>query len=211
MVVLWVPADGSITFRYILLWHQINGGLWRTLYLATFIIIGAHTVLDLGTITFTHWGACIMGAPIFTLVVFGGTGNFSSGMTLLLHNINLFHQFFAPCRVDTIYGLGVVSSGIGITIAGWHRLTWGAFCSHTGYWGRSGGTPLAWASQPAYSCPLESLLHFYMGLWSLLGGLFQSAVSHHQRWSLPHHHTLKQQTQGQRSHSYNNCILDIFK
>ena len=41
-IVLWVPADGSITYRYIFLWHKINGGLWRTWYWATFIIIGAY-------------------------------------------------------------------------------------------------------------------------------------------------------------------------
>ena len=33
-----VPPDGSITLRYILLWHQINGRLWRTV---NFTIIGA--------------------------------------------------------------------------------------------------------------------------------------------------------------------------
>ena len=29
LMVLLVPAGGSITSRYILLWHQIIGGLWR--------------------------------------------------------------------------------------------------------------------------------------------------------------------------------------
>ena len=58
-----------------------------------------------------------MGAPIFTLVAFGGTGNFSSGMTFYYH-INLFHQFLAPSGVDTTYDLGVLSPGVDITVVG---------------------------------------------------------------------------------------------
>ena len=153
MIVLWVQVDGSFTFRYILLWHQINGGLWRTLYWMTFIIIGAHRVFDVGTIPFTYWGASTVAAPIFALVAFVVTGNFLSSTTLLL-DIKLFHQYLAPSGVDTTYDLGVLSPGVGITVAGWHRLTLAAFCSHTGYWGGSGGSSLAWASCPAYSCPL---------------------------------------------------------
>ena len=63
---LWVPAGGSITSRCILLCHQINGGLWRILYKATFIIIGAQGVLNLGLSLSPKWGAHTMGAPIFT-------------------------------------------------------------------------------------------------------------------------------------------------
>ena len=83
-----------------------------------------------------------MGAPIFTLVAYDGTGNFSSRMTLL-HDINLFHQYLAPSGVDTTYDLGVLSPGVDITVAGLHRLTLGAFCSHTCCWGGSGGSSLA--------------------------------------------------------------------
>ena len=56
-----------------------------------------------------------MGAPIFTLVPFGGTGILSSSMTLP-HGINLFHQYLAPSGVDTTCDLGVLSSGVGITV-----------------------------------------------------------------------------------------------
>ena len=56
-----------------------------------------------------------MAAPIFALLAFGGTGNFSSGMTLL-HDINLFHQYLAPSGVDITYDLGVLSPGVGITV-----------------------------------------------------------------------------------------------
>ena len=51
-----------------------------------------------------------------TLVAFGGTGNFSSGMTLL-HDINLFHQYLGPSGVDTTCDLGVLPLGVGITVA----------------------------------------------------------------------------------------------
>ena len=98
-----------------------------------FIINGAQGVLDLGTITVPYRGACTMGAPIFTLVAFCGIGIFSSSMTLL-HNINLFYQYLASSGVDTTYDLGVLSTGVDISVAGCHRLIFGAFCSHTGCW-----------------------------------------------------------------------------
>ena len=89
-----------------------------------------------------------MGTPIFTLVAFGVTGNFSSSRNLHC-NINLFHRGLAPCGVDTTYNLVVFSPGVDITVAGCHMLIFGAFCSHTGCWGRSSGSSLAWALCPA--------------------------------------------------------------
>ena len=58
-----------------------------------------------------------MDVPIFTLVAFGVTDNFSSSMTLV-HDINLFHLYLALSGVDTTYGLRVLSPGVGITVAG---------------------------------------------------------------------------------------------
>ena len=95
-----------------------------------------------------------------TLVAFGGIGNFSSGITLH-HNINLFCWFLAPSGMDITYNLGVFSPGVDITVAGCHRLTLDAFCSHTSCWGGSGGSSLARASCPAYFCLLKGLLHCY--------------------------------------------------
>ena len=79
------------------------------------------------------WGACTMGAPIFTLVAFGDMGNFSSGMTLCC-NSNLFCWYLAPSGVDITYDLGLFSSGVDTTVTGCHRLTLGACCSHTSCW-----------------------------------------------------------------------------
>ena len=101
---------------------------------------------------------------MITLVAFHSTVNFSSGITLL-HNINLCCWYLAPFGVDITHNLGVFSPGVDISVAGCHRLTLGAFCSHTGCWSSSGGSSLAWASCPAYSCPLERLLHYCRGLW----------------------------------------------
>ena len=56
---------------------------------------------------------------MITLLAFGGTGNFSSGITLL-HNINMF-LFLVPSGVDTTNDLGVFSPGVDITVAGCHR------------------------------------------------------------------------------------------
>ena len=84
--------------------------------------------VGLRTITFT-----------FMLVAFGGTGNFSSGITLCC-NINLFCQCLAPSGVVTTYDLGVFSSDVDITETACHRLTMGNFCSHTGCWGKSDGS-----------------------------------------------------------------------
>ena len=47
-----------------------------------------------------------MGLPIFTVVAFGGTGNFPSSITLHC-NVNLFHCYLAPYGVDTAFNLGV--------------------------------------------------------------------------------------------------------
>ena len=58
---------------------------------------------------------------------------FSSSMTLL-HVINLFHHYLAPSGVDTTYDVGVLSPGVDISVAGCHRLTFGAFCNHIGCW-----------------------------------------------------------------------------
>ena len=58
-----------------------------------------------------------MGAPIFTLLAFGGTGNFSSDM-IRLHHINLFHQYLAPSGVDATYDLGLLSLSVDITVTG---------------------------------------------------------------------------------------------
>ena len=116
------------------------------------------------------WGACTMGAPIFTLVTFGGTWHL-----FIQYDSSPCHQPVSPLfaqGVDTTYDLGVSSPGGGITVACQHRLALGAFCSHTGYWVWSGGSSLAWASCTAYSCPMERLLHCCRGLWQLLGGLF---------------------------------------
>ena len=63
-----------------------------------------------------------MGAPILTLVAFGDTGNFSSGITLL-HNINLYHWYLASSGMDNTYDLGVFSPCVDITVADCHRLT----------------------------------------------------------------------------------------
>ena len=141
MIVLWVTANGSITLRYILLWHQINGGLWRTLYWATFIIIGAHRVLDLGTITSTYWGACTMVAPRHTCCLWWQWQLLiqydSFGITLLptstcvvgiWHHLGWISHITLECSHLMWISLWLVAIG----------LTSGAFCSHTGCWVGSG-------------------------------------------------------------------------
>ena len=74
-------------------------------------------VWALGLSLSLNCGPCTMDAPIFPLVAFSGTGNFSSGMTLHC-NINLYHWYLAPSGVDTIYNLEVFSPGVNITVAG---------------------------------------------------------------------------------------------
>ena len=101
-------------------------------------------------------------ALILKLVAFGDTGNISSGITLC-HNINPFCYYLAPSGMDITYDLDMFSPGVDITVAGCYRLTLGAFCSHIGCWGRSGGSSLAWSSCPAYSCLLKRLLHCCRG------------------------------------------------
>ena len=118
-----------------------------------------------------------MGTPFSHLLPFGGTGNFSSSMTLL-HHFNLCCWYLVPSGVDTTYYLGGLSPGVDISVAGCHRLTFGASCSHTGCWVGSGGSSLAWASCPAYFWPLEGLLHCCRGSGDCLVGCFKSA-SHH--------------------------------
>ena len=134
--------------------HQIIDGLWGAFCWATFIIINAGGMAWGGSLSLDCDVYPTNGAPLLTLVSFGGTGNFSSGITLC-HNISLFCQHLASSGVDTTYGLRVFSPGVDVTVASCHRLTLGSFCSHTGCWGRSGGSSLAWASCPVYSCLLR--------------------------------------------------------
>ena len=105
-------------------------------------------------------------------------GIFSSSMTLL-HVINLLHHYLALSAVDTTYDLGVLSPGLGITVACQHSLILAAFCGHTGCWVGSSGSSLAWASCPTYSCPLEGLLHCCKGSGDCLVGCFKSFASNH--------------------------------
>ena len=106
----------------------------------------------------------IRSALILTLLAFGGTSNFSSGITLC-HNINPFCHYLAPSGMDITYDLGVFPHGVDITVTGCHRLTLGAFCSQTGCWSSSGGSP--WHGHHAchVSCLLKRLPHCYWGLW----------------------------------------------
>ena len=62
-------------------------------------------------------------------------GIISSSMTLFRH-IYLCCWYFGTLWVDTTYDLGVLSPGVGISVAGCNRLTFGAFCIHTGCWSR---------------------------------------------------------------------------
>ena len=178
MIVLWHPAGGSITSRFILLWHQINGGVWRILYWDTFIIIGAQGFLDLGTITSLNWGAHTMGVPIFTLVAFGGTWHPS-----IQYQFSPPHQpvllVFCTIWGRCTYDLGGLPTGVDISMAGCHRLMFGAFCTHTGCWSRNGGRSMAWASCPAYFYPLKGLVPCCRGSCNCLVGCFQSSASHH--------------------------------
>ena len=83
-----------------------------------------------------------MGAPIFTLVAFGGTWH-----PFLQFDFSPPHQpvLLVFC---TIWGrskcdLGGLPPGVDISVAGCHRLTFGAFCTHNGCWIRNGGRSLA--------------------------------------------------------------------
>ena len=104
----------------------------------------------------------IRSALILTLLAFGGTSNFSSGITLC-HNINPFCHYLAPSGMDITYDLGVFPHGVDITVTGCHRLTLGAFCSQTGCWGSSGGSP--WHGHHACPCflPLEKTAALLLG------------------------------------------------
>ena len=105
-----------------------------------------------------------VGSLMITLVAFADICNFPFGITLL-HSINLLQWYLSPFGVDTAYDLGVFSPGVDITVASFHRLMLGAFCSHTGCWSRSSGSSFAWASCPAYFCLLRRLLKCCLGLW----------------------------------------------
>ena len=139
-------------------------------------------------------------------LAFGGIGNLSSGITLP-HNMNLFAWYLAPFG-NTIYSLGVFSPSVDITVAGYHRLILIAFCSHTGCWSRSGGSSLAWASCPAYSCLLERLLNCCRGALVTAGRVVLKLLFPTTRNDFFCPNTLKQQTQGQRSHSYNKLNIE---
>ena len=105
-------------------------------------------------------------------------GIFSSSVTLL-HDINLLHHYLAPSGIDTAYDLQVLSPGVAMSMAACHRLIFGAFCTHTDSWSRSGGSSLAWTSCPAYFYPLEGLLPCCRGSGDCLVGCFKSSASHH--------------------------------
>ena len=131
-----------------------------------------------------------MGAPIFTLVAFGGTWH-----PFIQYDFSPPHQplllVFCTIWGRSTYDLGGLPSGVDISVA-CHTLTYDAFCSHTVCWVGSGGSSLA----QALSCiflPLEGLLPCCRGSGNCLVGCFKSSASNHWRWSLLHHHTLKQQ------------------
>ena len=119
-----------------------------------------------------------MGAPIFTLVAFGGTWHL-----FIQYDSSPPHQpvLLVYCTIWGIstYDLGGLPPGMDISVAHCHRLTSGAFCSHTGYWVGSGGSSLAWASCSAYFCPLEALLPCCRGSGDCLVSCFKSSVYHH--------------------------------
>ena len=132
----------SLSFMSTRLWLGFGGHLVEVPLLLS-VFMGVWT---LGLSLSLTLGTCTMGAPIFT-IAFGGSGNISSGISIC-HNINHFHWYLTPYEVDTTYDLGVSSPGVDITVASCHSLTFRAFCSHTGCWGRSGGSSLAWALCP---------------------------------------------------------------
>ena len=169
MIVLWVPAYGSITFTFILLWTRLMVGFvgLSTEPSLLLLVLTGFLTWEL-SISFECSSLLIRRSLMITLVSFSGIGNFSSGITLL-HNINLFHWYLSLFRVGTTYDLGVLSPDVDINVAGGHRVMLDALCSHTGCWSRSGGSSLAWASCQAYSCFLGRLLHCCRGLWWLLG------------------------------------------
>ena len=98
-----------------------------------------------------------MGAPISTLVAFGGTWH-----PFIQYDFSPSHQpvllVFCTIWGRSTYDLGGLPPGVDIFVAGCHGLTFDAFCSHTVCWVGSGGSSLAWASCPAYFYPLERLL-----------------------------------------------------
>ena len=104
-------------------------------------------------------------------------GILSSSITFL-HHINLCCWYFVPPGVDP-HMIWEGSKLVWISGAGCHRLTFGAFCTHTGCWSRNGGRSLEWASCPAYFYPLEGLLPCCRGSCNCLVGCFQSSASHH--------------------------------
>ena len=73
------------------------GGLLGELPLLLLVLRGIWTW---GLSLLLNLGACIIGAPKFTLGAFGGTFNFSSGITLH-RSINLLCWYLAPSLVDT--------------------------------------------------------------------------------------------------------------
>ena len=83
-----------------------------------------------------------MGEPIFTLVTFDGTWHPFIQYDSSPPHLPMLLVFWYPLGRYS-YDLGVLSPGVGISVAGCHRLTFGAFCTHTGCWSRSGGSSLA--------------------------------------------------------------------
>ena len=125
-----------------------------------------------------NWGAHTMGAPIFTLVAFGGTWH-----PFIQYDFSPSHQpvLLVLCTIwgRSTYDLGGFPPGVDISVAGCHRLMFDAFCSHTVCWVGSGGSTLAWESCPAYFHPLEGLLPCCRGSSNCLVGCFKSSASHH--------------------------------
>ena len=116
-----------------------------------------------------------MGAPIFTLVAFGGIRH-----PFIQHDFSPPHQpallIFCTIWGRSTYDLGKLPPGVDISVAGCHRLTYDAFCSHTVCWFESGGSSLAWASCPTYFYPLEGLLPCGRGSGNCLLGCFKSSA-----------------------------------
>ena len=131
MIVLWVPADGNITFRYILLFGARLMVGFRGLSIEPSVLLSVlqrFWTWEL-SLPLEHSLLLIGGALTLRLVAFGGTSNFSSGITLCC-NISLFCRYLAPSLVDTTYDLGLFALSVDITMAGCHMLTLGAFWSH---------------------------------------------------------------------------------
>ena len=119
-----------------------------------------------------------MGALILTLVAFGGTGQL-----FIQCHFSPTHQpvllVFCTIWGRSTYDLGGLPTGVDISVAGCHRLTFGAFCTHIGCFSRNGGRYLTWASCPVYFYPLKGLLPCCRGSCNCLVGCFQSSASHH--------------------------------